>query len=222
MRSFELVCPCSVGVSPISLVVVTAADRAAATLRRGGRTPPPAVGGHLPFRGGLAGNAPKGSLRRGSCQPLGRLRICSFAGERVATAGGYIFHHPLPRMVPLLLRKEARGDGRVATSYCFVSFGHDQRALQSPFGNLRPITPATMWCPALAGRGGSVSRRDHNQAAGNHTPTRSGILYGRKNNSNRSCSSGEGVWGRGASLREAASPQNLLPSHTPHTSICIS
>ena len=27
-----------------------------------------------------------------------------------------------------------------------------------------------------------------------------------KNNSNRSCSSGEGVWGRGASLREAASP----------------
>ena len=53
MRSFELVCPCSVGVSPISLVVVTAADRAAATLRRGGRTPPPAVGGHLPFQGRL-------------------------------------------------------------------------------------------------------------------------------------------------------------------------
>ena len=33
-----------------------------------------------------------------------------------------------------------------------------------------------------------------------------------RRNPNASCSSGEGVWGRGASLREAASPQNL---HTP-------
>ena len=29
--------------------------------------------------------------------------------KRITAAGGYIFHHPLPRMVPLLLRKEARG-----------------------------------------------------------------------------------------------------------------
>ena len=40
---------------------------------------------------------------------------------------------------PPLLRKEARGGGKAATSYCFVSFRHDQRALQSPFGNLRPL-----------------------------------------------------------------------------------
>ena len=61
------------------------------------------------------------------------------------------------------------------------------------------------------GRGGSVSRRDHNQAAGNRTPTHSGILYERKTTSNRSYSSGEGVWGRGASLREAASPPECSP-----------
>ena len=36
----------------------------------GERTPPPACGGHLPFQGRLCGKRrPKGSLRRGSCQP---------------------------------------------------------------------------------------------------------------------------------------------------------
>ena len=64
--------------------------------------------------------------------------IRPFFGECVAAAGGYIFHHPLPRMVPLLLRKEARGGGKTAISYCFVPVGHNQRAFRSPFGNLRP------------------------------------------------------------------------------------
>ena len=40
--SSNLVPPVSWARSPLGLVVVTAADRAAATLRRGGRTPPPA------------------------------------------------------------------------------------------------------------------------------------------------------------------------------------
>ncbi len=84
-------------------------------------------------------------------------------------------------------------------------------ALRSPFGNLRGVTYKLVSYPTLAGRGGSVSRRDHNQAAGNRPPTHSGILYGRKTNSNRSYSSGEGVWGRGASLREAASPPASPP-----------
>ena len=35
--------------------------------------------------------------------------------------GAYIFHHPLPRMVPLLLQKEVKGGGVAATSYCFAS-----------------------------------------------------------------------------------------------------
>ena len=114
-------------------------------------------------------------------------------------------------MVPLLLRKEARGGGRVATSYCFVSFGHEKRALRSPFGNLRPITPATMWCPALAGRGGSVSRRDHNQAAGNHTPTRSGILYGRKTTRTAATLRMRGSGGEALLLEKRPLPQ-LLPT----------
>ena len=43
-----------VGAGFCELVVVTAADRAAATLRCGGNeTPPPAYGGHLPFQGRL-------------------------------------------------------------------------------------------------------------------------------------------------------------------------
>ncbi len=56
------------------------------------------------------------------------------------------------------------------------------------------------------GRGGSVSRRDHNQAAGSRAPLTGGTTYAEETPPNASRSSGEGVWGRGASLREAASP----------------
>ena len=59
---------------------------------------------------------------------------------------------------------------------------------------------------SLAGRGGSVSRRDHNQATGN----RAQLAWAHKSVGTHKpipiYSSGEGVWGRGASLREAASP----------------
>ena len=78
---------------------------------------------------------------------------------------------------------------------------------ESPFGNLRGVTYKLVSYPTLAGRGGSdspaVTITKQQETA---PPTHSGILYGRKTNSNRSYSSGEGVWGRGASLREAASP----------------
>ena len=84
-----------------------------------------------------------------------------------------------------------------------------QRALQSPFGNLRPITSQTIGCPTLAGRGGSVSRRDHNQATGNRVQLTGGTKSEEPYPLNASRSSGEGVWGRGASLREAPLPQNL-------------
>ena len=40
----------------------------------------------------------------------------SFCGVYVITAGEYIFPHSLPRMVRLLLRKEARGGGEATTS----------------------------------------------------------------------------------------------------------
>ena len=61
-------------------------------------------------------------------------------GECIVAAGESIFHHSLPRMVPLLLWKEARSGGEAAISYCFVPEGHDQRAFRSPFGNLRVPT----------------------------------------------------------------------------------
>ena len=60
--------------------------------------------------------------------------------------------------------------------------------------------------PALVGRGGSVSRRDHNRAYRRRTA----LAWAHKSKGTHkpipSYSSGEGVWGRGASLREAASP----------------
>ena len=100
--SFGVVRPCELGAASCLLVESTAADRAAADVRGGGRTPPPAYGGHLPFQGRLCVEVcPKGSL---------------------------------------LLRKHARSSGEAATGYCFVPSRHTQRALRSPFGNLRPIT----------------------------------------------------------------------------------
>ena len=55
-------------------------------------------------------------------------------------------------------------------------------------------------------RGGSVSCRGLNQAAGNRAHLSGGTPYAEAHKPNASRSSGEGVWGRGASLREAASP----------------
>ena len=78
---------------------------------------PPAAG-TSPFRGGFAGSTVKRLLPQRELSAVrlteDKALLCSF------------------------LRKEARSGGKAATSYCFASFGHDQRALRSPFGNLRP------------------------------------------------------------------------------------
>ena len=63
-----------------------------------------------------------------------------------------------------------------------------------------------------AGRGGSVSRRDHNPAARNRTQLTWAYKSEETYKPIPSYSSGEGVWGRGASLREAASPPESPPS----------
>ncbi len=59
--------------------------------------------------------------------------------------------------------------------------------------------------PRRKGRGGSVSRRDHSQAY----RRRAQLAWAHKSEGTHkpipSRSSGEGVWGGGASLREAAS-----------------
>ena len=79
-----------------------------------------------------------------------------------------------------------------------------------PFGSLTLLLGSN---PTLAGRGGSVSRRDHNQAAGNRAELSGGSTYAEATPPNASRSSGEGVWGRGASLREAASPPESPSTH---------
>ena len=124
----------------------------------------------------------------------------------------YIFHHLLLRKNPRLLRKEAEGGGIAAISYCFVPFRHDQRTepvwrlCDRPLETFAPLTFELVAYPMSAGRGGSVSRRDHNQATGN----RAQLAWAHKSVGMHKPipihSSGEGVWGRGASLREAASP----------------
>ena len=62
------------------------------------------------------------------------------------------------------------------------------------------------------GRGGSVSRRDHNQAHRRRAQFSGGTNSEESHKPNASRSSGEGVWGGGASLREAASsPESPSP-----------
>ena len=63
------------------------------------------------------------------------------------------------------------------------------------------------------GRGGSVSRRDHIQAYRRPPQLAGGTNFAEITNPNASRSSGEGGWGRGASLREAASPPESSPRH---------
>ena len=69
--------------------------------------------------------------------------------------------------------------------------------------------------PPLAGRGGSVSRRDLNQAIRKPRPTHRRNQLRRNNPLKRQPLFGrEGSGGRGASLREAASPPSVSPPHT--------
>ena len=101
-------------------------------------------------------------------------------------------------------------------------------------GGARPRRAEGFRSPRCKGRGGSVSRRDLNQLARNRThlawahksegkvkpipncssggSAREGLLSEKPPPShyfNSNCSSGKGVWGRGASLREAASPPRI-------------
>ena len=125
--------------SPIGLREVTAADRAAATVRLGERTPPPAYGGHLPFQGRLGVTC----IRR----------------------------HMLMHMT------------------------------------------ADASTPHV--RGGSVSRRGLTQRQRRYAQLAGGTNSEEATAPNASRSSGEGVWGGGASLREAASS----PESRPHKSL---
>ena len=77
-------------------VVVTAADRAAATFAAfGERPPPPACGGHLPFQGRLCGKCAK---RLPPQRELSAVRLTEdkpFCWGARCRNGGCIFHHSL-------------------------------------------------------------------------------------------------------------------------------
>ena len=66
--------------------------------------------------------------------------------------------------------------------------------------------------PRRKGRGGSVSRRDHNPKTRKRAHLAWALTSAGKTKPIPSYSSGEGVWGRGASLREAASPPESPPT----------
>ncbi len=64
----------------------------------------------------------------GCCRKQHPLVLCvGRSWGSCCSRGGEYLPSFAPRMVTLLLRKETRGGGEAATSYCFVPVGHDQR-----------------------------------------------------------------------------------------------
>ena len=101
------------------LVVVTAADRAAATLRHGETNPSTRHRRAPPLSGeALREVSPNGFLRRGG-----------------------ILHHSLREEFPSFYGRKQRVVANPPQVSISCLFRHDQRALRSPFGNLRPIAP---------------------------------------------------------------------------------
>ena len=109
--------------------------------------------------------------------PFFYLQICStpiwwrihFLRSTVSPAEGFILSYALTRMTTPSAEGafswDASADAEaISPLRRRPKDGARLAAFRSPFGNLRPITLATMRQPTLAGRGGSVSRRDHNQA----------------------------------------------------------
>ena len=164
------------GASPIDMVEVTAADRAAAPVRRGGRTPPPAYGGHLPFQGRLCVEVcPKGSL-------CGSMRGAAAKPPQVTVS------------CPL---------------------GTTKGLCDRPLETFARSPLPTIWYPTLAGRGGSVSRRDHNPAAGTRAHLSGGTKPEEATNPNASRSSGE----RGLGGEALLSEKRPLPPASPPRSL---
>ena len=132
-------------------------------------------------------------------------------GEGFVAAGECIFHHSIREWSPSFCgrRQGVAAKPPQVTVSCFS--GTTKGLCDRPLETFARPLPVIGRYPTLAGRGGSVSRRDHNQATGNRTHLAWAHKSGEKLKSIPSHSSGEGVWGRGASLREAASPPESPP-----------
>ena len=94
--------------------------------------------------------------------------------------------------------------------------GGEAVAFRSPPPPLRMLTFKLVSCQILTGRGGSISRRDHNQVYRRPHPTHRRNQASRRVSLKRQSLFGrEGSGGRGASLREAASPPRISRSFHP-------
>ncbi len=217
MLSFGVARPCEVGRSTIGLVEVTAADRAAATLRRGGLSSVMRVAHDSSFCGRSQGGRVCGRGRG--------FRLCG--GEAGA------FRSPPPPLRPptykLVSNETLAGRGgsvsrrdlnRLARNRPHLSGGTKPEEVTQPerqplFGREREggasFREAASLAPrrslALAGRGGSVSRRDLNRLARNRPHLSGGTNYAEATDSNASRSSG-------GSAREGLLSEKPPPSHT--------
>ena len=134
---------------------------------------------------------------KSTCFPLGEAGAFGCLGGRVCGRG-----RGVSSVMCFVHDSSFCGRSRGGFRLCGVEAG----AFRSPPPPLRSRTYKLVLCPTLAGRGGSVSRRDHNQAYRRQKALSGGTNYEGATSLNASHSSGEGVWGRGASLREVASP----------------
>ena len=131
-------------------------------------------------------------------------------GAPVVVREEYIFHHSLREWSPSFC---GRRQGVAAKPpQVTVSCLSGTTKGRSPSGGFAlalwkpsPDRSSNHRCPTSAGRGGSVSRRDHNPKTENRVQLAWARTSKRAVKSIPSRSSGEGVWGGGASLREAAS-----------------
>ena len=129
----------------------------------------------------------------------------------IATAQGYILSRPTVDCSFCGRGQGSRVCGRgISPLRRRPKDGARLAALQSPFGNLRPLRGQS-----LAGRGGSVSRRDHNQAYRRRVTFQAEPTEKKCRNPNASRSSGKGVWGE----RRFSQSSGLSPQRLPHTSL---
>ena len=200
------------GRSPIGLVVVTAADRAAATF---------AAWEQALYKKKALTFCQSLLLiyaRTKRLPPQRELSAASLTEDNPHLARPRRLYQP-PWTQPT--RKEPRprsGGTKPEATYpterqpLFGSGGLGERRFSQRSG----LSPRVSPTPTPHVRGGSVSRRGLNQLAKNRAHAQAEPSQKQRTPPNASRSSGVGGWGRGASLREAASPPESPPPLTSH------
>ena len=145
--------------------MVTAADRAAATFAALGDEPlRPPVAGTSPFRGGFAGSAAK---RLPPQRELSAVRLTEdkpFCWGVRCRNGGFIFHHSLREWSPSFCGRRQGVAAKPPQVTVSRLSGTTKGLCDRPLETFARPLPVIGRYPTLAGHGGSVSRRDHNQA----------------------------------------------------------